>query len=81
MDIITQLIFRAKDEASGTVNQLKGAVEQLFKGFVAFQGAKTIKEFTGIAARGEVLATVLNVVGTNAGIATTSLDKMVAVVS
>jgi len=77
MDIITQLIFRARDEASSTINEITGAVGGLVKAFVAFQGASAIKSFADIAARGEVLGTVLNVIGNNAGIGASKLNEMV----
>lgn len=74
--ITTDLLFRVRDEASLALNNLRGALGELSKVFLGFQGVDKLKDAAQTAARVEVLGTVLQVVGTNAGISTKSIDTM-----
>jgi len=70
------------DVASTAGNKLEAGLEKIFAGakllaggFLAFESVRFVKDIADTAARAQVLATVLNVVGHNAGYTTEELQR------
>ena len=62
-------------DLNNSIEKVMRAVKFMAGGFLALEGVRWVKDLADTAARNEVLATVLHVVGKNAGYSREELDK------